>query len=51
MTSEDGKTIYAVCDHHKIHVPTPAEHLALKVPWDKQWDEEGKNKGKTASKL
>lgn len=50
MTSEDGKTTYAVCDHHKIHVPTPAEHMALRVPWDDQWDEEGKEK-KTAAKL
>ncbi|POS76283.1 hypothetical protein DHEL01_v205321 [Diaporthe helianthi] len=50
MTSEDGRTIYAVCDHHKIHVPTSAEHMKLKVPWDEQWDEEGKEK-KTASKL
>ncbi|KAJ0107752.1 thioesterase family protein [Diaporthe amygdali] len=49
MTSEDGKTTYAVCDHHKIHVPTPAGHLKLKVPWDEQWDEDGKEK--TASKL
>lgn len=50
MTSEDGRTTYAVCDHHKIHVPTPAEHMALRVPWDDQWDEEGKEK-KTISKL
>lgn len=55
MTSEDGRTTYAVCDHHKIHVPSPAEHLALRVPWDDQWDEEGKEedkqKQKPASKL
>ncbi|KAK7698251.1 hypothetical protein SLS64_012717 [Diaporthe eres] len=51
MTSEDGTTTYAVCDHHKIHVPTPAEHLKLKVPWDEQWDSEGRERGKTASKL
>ncbi|KAG8162695.1 hypothetical protein KVR01_007173 [Diaporthe batatas] len=51
MTSEDGKTIYAVCDHHKIHVPTPAEHMKLKIPWDEQWDEEGKEKKTTTSKL
>lgn len=51
MTSEDGRTTYAVCDHHKIHVPSPAEHLKLKVPWDEQWDNEGKEKGKPASKL
>lgn len=44
MTSEDGKTTYAVCDHHKIHVPTPKENLAYRVPWDDLWDEDGKKK-------
>ncbi|PSR78160.1 HotDog domain-containing protein [Coniella lustricola] len=41
MTSHDGRTTYAVCDHHKIHVPTPQEHMALKVAWDDAWDEKG----------
>lgn len=50
MTSEDGKTTYAVCDHHKIHVPTPKDHLDLKVPWDDLWDEDGKEK-KAIAKL
>lgn len=44
MTSEDGKTIYAACDHHKIHVPVKKEALALKVPWDDLWDESGQEK-------
>lgn len=44
MTSEDGRTTYAVCDHHKIHVPTPQDQLALRVPWDDLWDEEGREK-------
>lgn len=44
MTSEDGKTTYAVCDHHKIYVPSPEEQMALKVSWDEQWDEDGKEK-------
>lgn len=50
MTSEDGMTTYAVCDHHKIHVATPKEHLDLKVPQDDLWDENGKEK-KVSAKL
>lgn len=46
MTSEDGRTTYAVCDHHKIHVPVLQDHMALKVPWDELWDERGKEKAK-----
>jgi hypothetical protein len=30
MESVDGKTRYAVCDHHKVNVPTLPEHLDLK---------------------
>lgn len=26
MTSPDGKTIYATCEHHKVHVP-PRESI------------------------
>ncbi|ROV97038.1 hypothetical protein VSDG_04112 [Cytospora chrysosperma] len=47
MTSEDGKTIYAVCDQHKIHLPTLKEHLDLRVPWDDLWDEDGKERPKS----
>lgn len=50
MTSEDSKTTYAVCDHHKIHVPTPKDHMELKVPWDDLWGEDGKEK-KASAKL
>lgn len=32
MTSEDSKTIYAVCEHQKVHVPSLKEHLAYKLP-------------------
>lgn len=44
MMSEDGKTTYAVCDHHKIHVPTPAEHVKARVSWDDLWDADGRAK-------
>ncbi|ROV97424.1 hypothetical protein VMCG_06871 [Cytospora schulzeri] len=46
MTSEDGKTTFAVCDHHKVHLPPLDEHLALRVPWDDLWDKDGKEKPK-----
>lgn len=44
MTSEDGKTTYAVCDHHKIHVPTPEAHGKARVKADEVWDEQAKAK-------
>ncbi|EXJ91732.1 hypothetical protein A1O3_00282 [Capronia epimyces CBS 606.96] len=28
MTSPDGNTVYATCDHHKVNVPVRQEHLA-----------------------
>lgn len=44
--------MYAVCDHHKIHVPTPEDHMELRIPWDDLWDEDGKEKTtKTPAKL
>ncbi|KAF3766472.1 hypothetical protein M406DRAFT_330286 [Cryphonectria parasitica EP155] len=51
MTSEDGKTTYAVCDHHKIHVPPIKDHMKLKVPWDDLWDEDGKEKKTLKAKI
>jgi len=30
MTSVDYKTVYAVCDHHKVNVPTMPEHINLR---------------------
>lgn len=47
MTSVDGKTTFAVCDQHKIHLPTLKEHLELRVPWDDLWDEDGKERPKS----
>ncbi len=38
MTSEDGKVVYATCDHHKVAMATPEKHLAFRVPWDAQWE-------------
>ena len=29
MESIEGKTVYAVCDHHKVHVPSLPAHLRL----------------------
>ncbi len=28
--SVDHKTVYAVCDHHKVNVPTMPEHINLR---------------------
>ena len=39
MTSEDGQTVYALCDHHKVNVPTKPEFLEYKVPWDELWED------------
>lgn len=30
MESVDGKTVYATCEHHKVNVPTPKEHLEIR---------------------
>ncbi|RDL38223.1 Uncharacterized protein BP5553_02563 [Venustampulla echinocandica] len=42
MSSLDGKTIYCTCEHHKVHIPTPAEHLKHRVAWDELWEKDGK---------
>lgn len=44
MTSLDGKTIYCTCEHHKVSVPTQADHLKHRIEWDELWDEKGKAK-------
>ncbi|KAB5513269.1 thioesterase family protein-like protein [Coniochaeta sp. 2T2.1] len=31
MTSEDGKTVYSTCEHHKARVPSRNEHLEVKA--------------------
>jgi acyl-coenzyme A thioesterase 13 len=41
MTSQDGKTIYCTCEHHKVSIPTPPDHLTYKVPWDDLWAADG----------
>jgi acyl-coenzyme A thioesterase PaaI-like protein len=38
MTSQDGKTVYCTCEHHKVSVPTQPDHLKHKVPWDDLWE-------------
>lgn len=38
LTSEDGKVVYATCDHHKVAMATPKHHLAYRVAWDEQWE-------------
>ncbi len=52
MTSEDGKTVYVVCEHHKVGVPSQPQHMETKVPWDEEFakdftDEEWAEKEKT----
>ena len=37
MTSEDGKIVYAVCDHNKVQLPSKKEHMEHRVSWDEQW--------------
>jgi len=51
MMSEDGKTIYCTCEHHKVSVPTLKEHLEFKVPWDEEFAAEEKVKGDSKAKL
>jgi hypothetical protein len=41
MTSQDGKTIFCTCEHHKVNVPTQTEHLSYRVPWDDLWSADG----------
>ena len=49
MTSEDGRAVYATCDHHKVAVPTPKAHLAYHVAWDKQCKANSKQTQEPAS--
>lgn len=55
MTSTDGKTIFATCEHHKVNVPTRPEHIAIRLPWDDDQEielqEEAERKAKKAVKL
>lgn len=44
MTSQDGKTVFCTCEHHKVSVPTPKEHLSYRIPWDDWFDADGKAK-------
>lgn len=46
MTSQDGKTIFCTCEHHKVSVPTQKAHLLHRVPWDDLWDKDGNVEGK-----
>ncbi|KAH8884894.1 thioesterase family protein-like protein [Thozetella sp. PMI_491] len=46
MTSEDGKTVYCTCDHHKVGVPSRKAHMDVKVPWDEQFAGGNSNKPK-----
>jgi acyl-coenzyme A thioesterase 13 len=47
MTSQDGKTIFCTCEHHKVSVPTRKAHLLHRVPWDDLWDKDGNVEGKS----
>ena len=55
MTSVDGKTIFATCEHHKVNVPTRPEHIDARLPWDdeqeKELQEEMERKAKREVKL
>jgi len=46
MTSQDRKTIFCTCEHHKVAVPTQSKHLEHKVPWDELWEKDGSGKAK-----
>jgi hypothetical protein len=48
MESVDGKTIYAVCDHHKVNVPTLPEHIDLRGEMEQHREEA---KGRVKAKL
>ncbi len=47
MASQDGKTTYCTCEHHKVSVPTQPNHLNYKVSWDDLWAVEAAEKNKT----
>jgi acyl-coenzyme A thioesterase 13 len=42
MSTQDGKTVYCTCEHHKVAVPTRKEHLEHRVEWDEVWERKGK---------
>jgi acyl-coenzyme A thioesterase 13 len=47
MESVDGKIIYAVCDHHKVNVPTLPEHIDLREEMEQQrWEAKERVKAK-----
>jgi len=31
MESENGKTVYATCEHHKVFLPSKPEHMAISL--------------------
>ncbi|TVY87441.1 Acyl-coenzyme A thioesterase, partial [Lachnellula willkommii] len=49
MSSQDGKTVYCTCEHHKVAVPTREEHLEHRVEWDGIWEGKGEGKAKDAT--
>jgi len=44
MTSVDGKTIYATCEHHKVNADAKEEHKAIKTVWDEELESLAKGK-------
>jgi hypothetical protein len=46
MMSQDGKTIFCTCEHHKVNVPTREAHLQYRVAWDDLWDKDENVEGK-----
>ncbi|KAL9059137.1 MAG: hypothetical protein Q9162_001355 [Coniocarpon cinnabarinum] len=49
--SEDGKKVYATAEHHKINVPMPPEHKAIRVKWDDVMDQKMKKASTPQGKL
>ncbi|KAH7370793.1 thioesterase family protein-like protein [Rhexocercosporidium sp. MPI-PUGE-AT-0058] len=48
MTTQDGKTVFCTCEHHKVGVPSQPAHLKHRVPWDELWVKDDAAKGKGA---
>lgn len=46
MESEDGQTVYATCEHHKVNTPSKKEHLAVRIAWDEEMEREAKAEAK-----
>lgn len=38
MTSEDGTAVYCTAEHHKVNIPSRKDHMAVRVPWDEQFE-------------